>query len=144
MILKQKQKRLAWNNDSISFLATKNSLIHIINPSNVLLFCKYSQHHLGEYEVTNLSLSNKCKWANLQLAHFNTYFPFKCKSTYFSAAFVISCVQAPWGFLVMTGSEPPPRSVATVLSKSAGSKLPFDPAVSFAISPIIRFWCFSV
>ncbi len=56
-----------------------------------------------------------------------------------SAASVITWVQPPSGRPVMTGSEPPARSVSTVRSKSAGSSAPLEPAVSLAISPIIRF-----
>lgn len=33
---------------------------------------------------------------------------------YFSAALVMSCVKAPLGSLVITGSEPPPSNVLTV------------------------------
>ena len=36
------------------------------------------------------------------------------------------------------------KRTSTVRWKSAGSSVPSDPAVSLAISPIIRFWCFSV
>ncbi len=58
----------------------------------------------------------------------------------FNALSVIAWVQAASpGSEVMTGSEPPERSDSTVRWKSAGSSAPFDPAVSFAISPIMRF-----
>ena len=57
---------------------------------------------------------------------------------YFNAASVITCVHAPSGTAEITGSEPPDSNVATVRSKSATSNAPFEPAVSFEISPIMR------
>ena len=49
------------------------------------------------------------------------------------------CFQAPDGSFVITGSDSPARILVTVISKSAGSSVPFEPAVNFATSPIILF-----
>lgn len=66
------------------------------------------------------------------------YPPPLCRVAPYSALSITTCDQAPTGFLVITGSEPPDSNVFTVRSKSAGSSLPFEPAVSLLISPIIR------
>ena len=50
---------------------------------------------------------------------------------------VTTDVQAPSGFLVMTGSEPPFISVSTVRSAAATSSEPSEPSVSLLISSII-------
>ena len=52
---------------------------------------------------------------------------------------VIACDHAPSGFLDITGSESPASKLFTVLSKSAGSRVPLEPAVNFATYPIILF-----
>src|SRR5438552_12982774 len=53
---------------------------------------------------------------------------------------VTTDVQAPSGFLEMTGSEPPFISVSTVRSAAATSSVPSEPSVSLLISCIMVFW----
>lgn len=52
---------------------------------------------------------------------------------------VTTLLQAPSGVLVITGSEPPPMSTATVFSAAAVSSVPSEPATSLLISPTMRF-----
>ena len=62
----------------------------------------------------------------------------------FFAASVTACVQAPSGFLVITGSEPPGSSVVDRAVVGGRVELAVEPSVSLLISPIMRFWWFSV
>ena len=50
-----------------------------------------------------------------------------------------------FGFLVITGSEPPRQQRLRPCARSRpGRACRSEPSVSLAISPIMRFWCFSV
>ena len=57
-------------------------------------------------------------------------------------AFILSVTfadQAPSGFLVITGSEPPPISTETVFSAAEVSSVPSEPSTSLLISRTILF-----